>query len=93
MLELLHPADLEEEGRCQHHCVAGYAWQVASRRCSIWSLRVNRSGSLRRVLTLQVRPPGIIVQCRGRGNRAPTKEEREFVRFWSEENGLRVSGS
>jgi len=90
-LELTSSGELRAEGATLHHCVASYAhkcWRGDSR---IWSLRVEREGVVRSVLTIEidVRTRSVI-QVRGRANRYPTGTPLRLLHQWAARERLPV---
>ncbi|MEL6348905.1 MAG: PcfJ domain-containing protein [Myxococcota bacterium] len=84
--EILTTKALAAEGRAQRHCVFSYSRTILSGQTSIWSVRLNGD----RVLTVEVsHEMGRVVQVRGKANRMPRSKERDIVRRWAAENGLR----
>jgi len=83
---------LEAEGRAMQHCVADYSGLVLRGLSSIWSVRFREGeGEPCRALTLEVRNSGrTVVQARGRRNRPPNPTEKDLLRFWAREHGLRL---
>jgi hypothetical protein len=89
--EILDSRALWVEGIAMHHCVHEYAYQIAEGECSIWSVRTVRGRGQMRALTVQVdHEMRAIVECCGPCNRAPSDAELSVLRFWAEENALRI---
>jgi len=87
--EILNRADLVEEGRAMHHCVASYASTIASGASSIWVVTEEDGTGHWRRLTIEVRKVGgTIVQVRGPCNRMPLSREIQVVREWAAKNKL-----
>jgi hypothetical protein len=87
MEEVLTSKLLQEEGKVMKHCVYIYASKISSGLCSIWSLRNDGQ----RVLTVEVlNESRMIIQARGKCNRAPKRVELNFLNRWARENGLKV---
>jgi hypothetical protein len=92
--ELLTNQALVVEGRAMRHCVATYAERCAGRQTSIWSMQVENQQGRHRVLTIEVDlPRRTICQARGKCNRLPRAVEREVVRRWTAQEGLKVAAS
>jgi hypothetical protein len=83
------PKNLVEEGKDLSHCVASYVNDVLEGRCKILFLRYKQQPDSS-LVTVEVRGNNIR-QIKGRLNRPPTPEEREFVKTWAEEKQLEVS--
>ncbi len=89
MEEILCSKDLAREGRVMHHCVASYNGGIESGWRSIWSLRMDDEP----FLTIEVlNGTRQVVQARGRRNRSPRPAELNYLRRWSRDNALTVSG-
>jgi predicted RNA-binding Zn-ribbon protein involved in translation (DUF1610 family) len=78
--------DLVKEGESLSHCVASYVKDVANGLCKILFMRKNNCLD-ESCVTIEVRG-NQIRQVRGRGNRAATANEREFVQEWANEKNL-----
>ncbi len=93
IIEILNSRDLIEEGRAMSHCVGSYAGSCASRRVSIWSLRViDPCGQATRLLTLEVAPQaGQIVQARQKSNKLPSPKELTLLNRWAGAGGPSLS--
>ncbi|WP_310395509.1 PcfJ domain-containing protein [Hymenobacter sp.] len=78
---------LVEEGRTLQHCVASYMDSCRRGRCGIFSLAFDG----RPVVTLEVSPERVVVQARGRHNRAMAADERFWVNRWLGEARLVLS--
>ena len=90
--ELTSGIQLRAEGTALRHCVATYAdrcWRGASR---IWSLRAQREGRLRHVLTIEldVRRRAV-VQARGWANRPASGRPLQLLYEWCARERLRVA--
>ena len=85
--------ELYEEGKAQHHCVAGYKRTCMDGQCSIFSLtrREPMQPDYRRQVTLEVRHEEV-VQARRFANARITPQDLEVIRTWAGNNGLRLSG-
>lgn len=79
---------LFEEGQRMRHCVAVYKQACLSGESTIWSLTRQDQNGIRRCLTIEVHPRGLIVQCRGFANRWATDEEVAIIQSWANEHGL-----
>lgn len=79
--------ELVEEGRTLQHCVASYVELCRRGRCGIFSLRIEG----RPLVTLEVTPERLVVQARGRHNRAMAADERFWVGRWLGEARLALS--
>ena len=85
--EILRGKDLAEEGRQMRHCVAMYGADIASKRCSIWTIR--RNGERR--LTVEVdNSSRRVVQAKGLDDRDPLPFERRVLDVWAKKNNFRV---
>jgi PcfJ-like protein len=91
--ELLSAGELNVEGRAMGHCVGSYTRSCASRRVSIWSLRVvDAYGVATRLLTLEVtNHDRQIVQARRKFNAAPMPKEMQLLRRWADAGGPTLS--
>jgi hypothetical protein len=90
--ELLTLAELTEEGRLMHHCVASYAGSCASGRVSVWSLRRTDREGERHLLTIEVaNATASIVQAAGPCNARPGPRGAFYLQRWAKDAGLRVS--
>jgi hypothetical protein len=88
--ELCSASELRAEGATMRHCVAGYAKSCVRGHSSIWTLELHSFGGVAKHQTIEVSNQQI-VQCRGRGNRLPTAQERQLVRRWAAQEGLRIA--
>ena len=77
-------AELLDEGRHLHHCVASYVQQCRRGRRGIYSLTFSGG----RMLTLEVTPDYQLVQARGKYNRRPTPTERHWLTHWLQKERL-----
>ncbi len=95
--ELLSTAELAAEGRAMRHCVALYASSCAQGACSIWTMELHGFDEsqgrpwVHKHVTIRVTSQGVIAECRGRANRAPTQQEHEVLARWAQQEGLEVS--
>ncbi|MGV3719550.1 MAG: PcfJ domain-containing protein [Actinomycetota bacterium] len=84
--------DLIQEGRHMRHCVDSYEDYILAGASSIWSLRVEHGGVVRRAITIEVDPrTRKVIECRGKCNRLPKPDERRILERWARENGLEVA--
>lgn len=83
------PKDLIDEGSALSHCVASYVNDVINKRCKIVFLR-NTEELDKPLVTIEVRDNNIR-QVRGFGNRAPHRDELDFVYKWAEKKELKVN--
>lgn len=84
--------DLIQEGRHMRHCVDTYEEYIVEGNSSIWSLRVEHGGTVRRAITIEVEPKTKrVIECRGKCNRLPNAEERRVLNRWVRENGLELA--
>lgn len=91
--ELLSTKALVAEGRALQHCVASYAHSCARRSCAIFTMEVEDSDGLRKVLTLEVHlPTKVICQARGKRNIEPGDKHRTLLRRWAEQSHLTLAG-
>lgn len=89
--ELLNNVELLEEGRRMRHCVATYAESCAKKRTAIWSMKIENNEGRKHVLTIEVDlMTKTICQVRGRCNRLPKEHEKEVIRRWAAQQGIRV---
>ena len=80
--------DVIKEGESLSHCVASYVDDIIKKKCKILFLR--RTDNLNESLvTVEVRGH-IIRQVKGKFNRKPTEEEKEFVHLWAKNKNLVV---
>jgi hypothetical protein len=95
LIELLDNAQLSEESRAMHHCVATYLSRCLSGHSTIWSLRrrvVHPDGASlpRSMLTIEIDPRcSTIVQVRGFANQRASGQPLELVRGWAARENLR----
>jgi hypothetical protein len=90
--EILTSADLQQEGRAMHHCVASYARSCALGRSAIYSLKVDSGSGYERRLTIQLDVASKrIVQARGRCNALPLARDQRYLRNWATAAGLAVA--
>lgn len=81
---------LVAEGTAMHHCVAGYRNSCANGSCSIWSVyTLDKLGTKKRRLTIEMRQGGYIAQIRGFANRTAKPQESNMVNKWRRALGLR----
>jgi len=92
LMELTTGAQLQQEGAALHHCVGSYAdlcWRGKSR---IWSLRVQRGGKLRHLLTIEVDlKKRAVVQARGWRNRLACGKPLRVLHAWAIRENLRLA--
>lgn len=87
--ELLTPRALKQEGARMQHCVADYISFCKNHASSIWSMRMQQGESQKRVLTIEVIPDTrMILQARGKLNRAPTETDMKLLSHWAAQAGL-----
>lgn len=92
IIELLNGAELRDEGRRLHHCVASYASSCRAGSTAIYSLRRTDQTGERRLLTIEVLPAaGRIVQARGRCNVLPTTDEKRLLQLWAQHANLTLA--
>jgi len=87
--ELTTAKDLVDEGKKLHHCVASYSGSCKKGYCSIWSFYKEEFGSVKKLITLEIRGGLNLVQSRGKANRLPNDSEWFHIEKWLQENGLR----
>jgi hypothetical protein len=91
LLELTSGAQLQAEGAALRHCVASYVdqcWRGGSR---IWSLRAQRGGKVRHMLTIEVDvKTRTVVQARGWQNRRPSGKSLRLLQDWTIRERLRL---
>lgn len=73
-------AEIVEEGRCQHHCVAGYAARHIEGKLTILFMREVANKELA-LYTIEMRG-NELKQIRGLKNCAPNEEAMKFVNKW-----------
>ncbi|MDA9403924.1 PcfJ domain-containing protein [Bradyrhizobium sp. CCBAU 45389] len=88
VVQLRTAADLVAETRGMRHCVATYATKCIAGQASIWSLRRRASGSVQRLLTIELDPRSRAVQVRGFANRPPLAEESKILERWAQARGI-----
>ena len=104
--ELTNNVELLNEGRQQRHCVFAYVPLCQSGKCAIFSMRryavspirtgadppgeSEKPAELSRI-TIEVNECRTVVQARGHLNRAPSDEERKYLRIWAIEKGMQMS--
>ena len=78
-----------EEGKAQHHCVAGYNRICMEGQCYIFSLtrREPQHADYKRQVTLEVRQ-GVLVQARRFANDRVTAQDLEVIKTWACANGM-----
>jgi hypothetical protein len=89
--ELLSGNELIAEGRVMRHCVASYAHSCSEGRASIWAMELHGSGGVEKRQTIELTRDRVIVQCRGKQNRLPTRAELDIVNEWARYAGLILS--
>lgn len=90
--ELLTDRELRVEGDNMHHCVADYIKACATRKTSIWSMRVLRGDVRRRVMTIEVEPESkTIWQAQGKRNSRPNSAAQEMLQKWAAQEQLILS--
>ena len=87
--ELLSASELQLEGRALKHCVVSYAASCEAGDCSIWTMERKADIGFDKHQTVEVRK-GVIVQCRGKLNRLPTRSEFTILETWARHAGLRI---
>jgi hypothetical protein len=97
MQEILTGTALAAEGRAQSHCVYSYGSSCLAGTISIWSLGQQFApedipvGERKRLVTIEVgRQARQIRQVRGKCNRRPTPNERNWIKRWANENLLTI---
>lgn len=86
---IVHPNksyDLHEEGSSLNHCVASYADKVLSGKSMIFFMR-RRNEPERPLITIEIykdstRDLYYLNQARGKGNRLPNIDEKQFIDQW-----------
>jgi hypothetical protein len=89
-LVVLPPRSAQEiviEGQKLHHCVGGYAENMANDRCTILFIRREKRKS-KPFYTVEVRGDRVI-QVRGANNCAPTPEVHDFLEVWEKKKHLK----
>ncbi len=90
--ELLNSKELIAEGRKMNHCVASYARSCMSGGTSIWTMGMQDSQEMFKILTIEVHNPSrTIRQIRGLRNRLATKYETSIIKRWSQQEDLALS--
>ena len=90
VVQLRTAADLVEETRAMHHCVATYAAKCIAGHAAIWSLRHRVGNQTSRVLTIEVDSQRRAVQVRGLANRLAKPDERKVLERWGKARGITV---
>lgn len=80
--------ELHNEGKILNHCVYSYLNKCRNKQCFIFSCEITEFFKTKKILTIEVRPGGDIIQIRGKLNRTQTKEETFFIKKWAEELGF-----
>ncbi|PQO45055.1 PcfJ domain-containing protein [Blastopirellula marina] len=89
--EICSAKELVAEGRKMRHCVASYATTCVRGDCSIWRMEVETAGMHDKALTLEINPAtSTIVQARGKYNRLASNDERNVLRLWAKQAGLKL---
>jgi hypothetical protein len=88
VIQLRTAADLVNETRAMHHCVASYAAKCIAGHASIWSLRRRAAGNTERLLTIELDRQHRAIQIRGLANRTPRTEERKLLERWATARGV-----
>lgn len=92
LVELTNNAQLREEGKTMHHCVASYAHLCYRGSSSIWSLRMWHDEKIRPVLTVEVDPRRrAVIQVRGKANRSASGKPLRILRDWAVREGLQMA--
>ncbi|WP_158265524.1 PcfJ domain-containing protein [Blastopirellula marina] len=92
IFELLSDRALKLEGVAMNHCVETYVGECLGRKSSIWSVRIQRSGTPKRMVTVEVDPrTKQILQAQGKCNSTPTAESKLVIQRWAEQEGLTMS--
>ncbi len=81
--------EIVAEGHKLHHCVGGYARDMAGQRCTILFIRQEKQKE-KPFYTVEVQNDRII-QTRGRNNCAPTQEVKDFLEAWKKKKHLRTA--
>ena len=91
--ELLTANQLDIEGGIMQHCVGGYDNLCQKGRSSIWSMRVTRGDTCKRILTIEVCPKTKkILQASGKQNKEPTLEAYRLLKKWASGQELSFYG-
>ena len=86
-IELVNAEELKKEGNKQNHCVASYVHYCMNNTSRIISMRETRHSP---IITIELNcNTNNIVQCRGKYNRKPTKEEVSYIEKWAKMNNLK----
>lgn len=80
--------ELINESKKMHHCVISYHSLIMDNTCSIYSLSLNGD----KEITIEIDKTRSIVQCRGRYNKLPNKEQINIIKKWAKVNNLRYIG-
>lgn len=90
--ELTSSEQLRTEGAALKHCVASYDQLCCQGLSRIWSLRLWRSGEVRRVMTIEVDPKRrAVIQARGRFNQPASGRPLQLLREWAARERLRIA--
>ncbi|MBI1246931.1 hypothetical protein GC197_03695 [bacterium] len=93
IMELVSDRALAVEGLRMRNCVAEYASQCALGRSSIWSLRLQESGKVKRMATIEVNPQRKdIHQLSGICNSRLSPGTTNIVIRWARQEGLTLRG-
>lgn len=92
VMQLVTADELVAESRAVHHCVSSYAQKCISGQASIWSLRRDNAGNIKRLLTIELNRQHRAVQVRGLGNRLANAEELQVLGRWAKARGIELPG-
>jgi PcfJ-like protein len=84
------PNDLIKEGKTLSHCIASYVNDVVNKRCKIYFARPTQALD-QSMLSIEVRDNKFIRQVKGKQNRIPSPDEKEFIEKWASKVGLEVA--
>jgi hypothetical protein len=83
IVELRSRRDLQLEGISMQHCVATYADDCETGRCSIWSLRwYDAGGRIRPLVTIELDANGRLQQAYAKTNQNPAPEYLAMIKNW-----------
>lgn len=80
--------DVIDEGRKLHHCVGSYVSKIRKKETKICFMRKTDSINTP-LITLEVRD-GYLTQYRGNCNRAPSKEEMNFIEEYAKSKNIKI---
>lgn len=92
IFELVNDRALLLEGIAMNHCVDSYVNACVGGRSSIWSLRLHRGGTPKRMVTIEVDPSNRrIIDAKGKSNSSLPLPAKEVIHRWAEFEGLEIA--